>query len=388
MSDRHVLVGITGGIAAYKTCELIRLFVKASFEVTPIPTRGAEEFVNARTFEALARRERPRELYPHLLDADLLVIAPLSANTLAKLVHGLADNVLTQAVLAFDGPVVVAPAMNTGMWRHRATQENAATLAARGVEIVGPESGELAEGESGLGRMTEPEEIFRRCYALLRTARELEGRRVLVSAGGTREPVDSIRFIGNRSSGRMGVALAREAKRRGAEVTLLYANGSVSAPAGVETIPTPTASELRREALERADADVVIMAAAVADYRPSAAIEGKRQKDGEPWTIELEPTDDVLSELGRRRRSEQVLVGFAADTGRHGLERARQKLVDKGSDLFVFNDVSRPDIGFDSLDNEVVLISRSGERVVGKRSKEEVAVSILDEITDLLKEAG
>ncbi len=381
-------MGITGGIAAYKTCELIRLFVMAGFEVTPIATPGAEEFVHARTFEALARREQPRGLYPHLLEAELLVIAPLSANTLAKLAHGLADNVLTQTVLAFEGPVVVAPAMNTRMWLHRATQENAETLAARGVEIVGPESGELGEGESGLGRMTEPEEIFRRCEALLRNARELEGRRVLISAGGTREPVDSIRFIGNRSSGRMGVALAYEAKRRGAEVTLLYANGSVPAPAGVEIISTPTASDLQREALDRGDADVIIMAAAVADYRPAEAIEGKRQKNREPWTIELEPTHDVLAELGRRRRTEQVLVGFAADTGRHGLERARQKLVEKGGDLFVFNDVSRADIGFDSLDNEVVLISRSGERVIGKRSKEEVAISILDEITDLLKEAG
>ena len=388
MPDRHVLVGITGGIAAYKTCELIRQFVRSAYGVTPIPTPGAEEFVQARTFEALARRECPPELYPHLLEADLLVIAPLSANTLAKLAHGLADNVLTQTALAFEGPVVVAPAMNTRMWRHPATSENVAILARRGVDVVGPESGELAEGESGIGRMAEPARVFRVCDLLLRKARELEGRSVLVSAGGTREPLDAVRFIGNRSSGRMGVALAREAKRRGADVTLLYANGAVPPPPGVATIATPTASDLRREALERADSDVIIMAAAVADYRPTQPIEGKRPKDTEPWTFVLEPTEDVLAELVRRQNPDQILVGFAADTGEPGLKRAREKLVEKGGDLFVFNDVSRPDIGFESADNEVVLIGRSGERQVGKRSKEEVAISILDEITDLLKGAG
>src|SRR5581483_8427053 len=211
----RVLLGVTGGIAAYKACELCRLLVKAGHDVTPVLTPGAQGFVTAQTFEALARREMPRELYPHLATADLLVIAPLSANTLAKLANGLADNALTQAALAFSGPVLVAPAMNVRMWDHPATQENVARLRARGVETVGPEQGELAEGESGLGRMTEPEEIFARCQTLLGVGSAFAGKRVLVTAGGTREPLDAVRFLGNRSSGRMGVALAEEARRRG-----------------------------------------------------------------------------------------------------------------------------------------------------------------------------
>src|SRR5919109_4387535 len=212
----RVLLGVTGGIAAYKACELLRLLVKDGHEVTPLLTPDAERFVTAHTFEALARREAARDLYPHLADADLLVIAPLSANTLAKLAHGLADNVLTQAALAFRGPLLAAPAMNVRMWEHPATQENVARLRERGVELIGPEEGELAEGEHGSGRMSEPEAILARARALLGESETLRGRRVLVSAGGTREPLDSVRFVGNRSSGKMGVAVAREAKRRGA----------------------------------------------------------------------------------------------------------------------------------------------------------------------------
>src|SRR6266571_4175866 len=240
----RVLVGVTGGIAAYKAAELARLLVKAGHEVTPILTDEAETFVAAKTFEALARREAPRELYPHLVEADLLVIAPLSANTLAKLAHGLADNVLTQLALAYRGPVLVAPAMNVRMWEHAATQANVDLLRARGVELAGPEAGELAEGETGLGRMSEPEAIFARVRELLGESDTLAGRRVLVTAGGTREPLDSVRFVGNRSSGRMGVALAEEARRRGAEVILLAANLQIEPPHGIETIPTPTAEAM------------------------------------------------------------------------------------------------------------------------------------------------
>src|SRR5919108_281403 len=194
----RVLLGVTGGIAAYKTCEVLRLLVKAGHEVTPLLTPDAERFVTAHTFEALARREAPRDLYPHLVDADLLVIAPLSANTLAKLAHGLADNVLTQAALAFRGPVLAAPAMNVRMWEHPATKENVARLVEKGVELIGPETGELAEGEHGPGRMSEPEAIFARCRELLGHGSALSGKRVLVSAGGTREPIDLVRFVGNR----------------------------------------------------------------------------------------------------------------------------------------------------------------------------------------------
>ena len=380
----RVLLGITGGIAAYKAAELTRLLVKAGHEVTPIVTPEAESFVTAKTFEALARRETPRELYPHLVEADLLAIAPLSANTLAKLAHGLADNVLTQTALAFDGPVLAAPAMNPQMWVNRATRENVARLRGRGVVLVGPDEGELAEGEWGVGRMSEPEQICERIEAVLARLGQLAGKRVLISAGGTREPLDAVRFLGNRSSGQMGVALAEEARLRGAEVTLVAANLAVPAPGKVEVVPAPTAAELEREVLARSDADVVVMAAAVADYRPAEPTAEKRPKSREPWAVTLEPTADVLRQLGERRRDGQVLIGFAADRGDTGLARAREKLATKRTDLIVFNDVSRGDIGFDTADNEVVLVSAGGERRIQKAPKERIASEIVDEIVKLV----
>jgi phosphopantothenoylcysteine decarboxylase/phosphopantothenate--cysteine ligase len=384
----RVILGVTGGIAAYKACELTRLLVRAGHEVTPILTTEAEAFVTAKTFEALARREMPRELYPHLVEADLLVVAPLSANTLAKLAHGLADNLLTQTALAFDGPVVAAPAMNPRMWRSPATRANVETLRARGVELVGPDEGDTAEGEVGVGRMGEPHEIFERVTSLLGKREQLRGLHVLVTAGGTREPLDAVRFLGNRSSGRMGIALAAEARRRGAEVTLVASNLSVPAPVGVDVIQAPTAEDVARETLARGDADLVLMAAAVADYRPTDPAEEKRAKDGDPWTVTLEPTTDVLRELGSRRTNGQLLVGFAADRGERGLERAREKLANKRADLIVFNDVARDDVGFDAPDNEVVLVSAEGERRIEKAPKERVAAAILDEIAARLEEAS
>jgi phosphopantothenoylcysteine decarboxylase/phosphopantothenate--cysteine ligase len=384
----RVLLGVTGGIAAYKACELTRLLVRAGHEVTPILTAEAETFVSAKTFESLARRESPRELYPHLVEADVLVIAPLSANTLAKLAHGLADSVLTQTVLAFEGPVLAAPAMNPRMWRNRATQANVEALEARGVELVGPEEGDTAEGEVGVGRMSEPEEIFERASSLLEKRDQLRGRRVLVTAGGTREPLDAVRFLGNRSSGRMGSAVAAEARRRGAEVTLVASNLTVAAPVGVDVVEAPTAEDVARETLARGDADVVVMAAAVADYRPAEAEEEKRPKDDRPWTVTLEPTTDVLRELGARRTNDQLLVGFAADRGERGLERAREKLGNKRVDLIVFNDVSRDDIGFDTADNEVVLVSNDGERRIQKAGKQRIAAAILDEVAARLEEVN
>ena len=382
MRVARVLLGVTGGIAAYKACELTRLLVRAGHDVTPILTPDAERFVTAQTFEALARKEMPRELYPHLVEADLLVIAPLSANTLAKLAQGLADNVLTQTALAFEGPVLAAPAMNPRMWAHPATRENVETLLRRGVELIGPEHGDTAEGEVGVGRMTEPEAVFERCVSLLEKREQLRGRRVLVTAGGTREPLDAVRFLGNRSSGRMGAALAAEARRRGAEVTLVAANLSVPTPVGVDVVPAPTAEDVARETLARRDADVVLMAAAVADYRPAEAAVGKRPKDGNPWTVTLEPTTDVLRELGQNNGA--VLVGFAADVGEAGLERARRKLTDKQVDLIVFNDVSRADIGFDAADNEVVIVSADGEQRLEKASKDRIAAAILDAVAQRL----
>jgi phosphopantothenoylcysteine decarboxylase/phosphopantothenate--cysteine ligase len=382
----RVLVGVTGGIAAYKACELVRLLVKGGHEVVPLVTPGAERFVRAETFFALARRSPADDLYPHLTRADLFVIAPLTANTLAKLAHGLADNLVTEAALAHRGPVLLAPAMNPRMWAHPATRANLETVQSRGSAIVGPAEGETAEGEWGIGRMAEPEEIFRRCRELLGETDSLAGRRVLVSAGGTREPLDAVRFLGNRSSGRMGVALAEEARKRGADVTLLAANLAVPAPSGVNVVQTPTAEAMLEAAMARGDADVVLMAAAVADYRPAERLEEKRPKDESAWEVTLEPTTDVLRSLAERRTNGQVLVGFAADRGEQGLARAREKLKAKHVDLVVYNDVAREDIGFDSEENEVVLVSAEGERRVAKAPKDRIAAAIVDTAEELLRE--
>jgi phosphopantothenoylcysteine decarboxylase/phosphopantothenate--cysteine ligase len=381
----RILLGVTGGIAAYKACTLVRLLVRAGHDVYPVVTEAATRFVAAETFFALARKSPSEDPYPHLERADLLVVAPLTANTLARLAHGLADDLLTEAALAHDGPVVVAPAMNIRMWQHAATQANVETLRRRGVEIVGPAEGELAEGEIGVGRMAEPEEIAARVEALLTPSNSLlQGKKVLVSAGGTREPLDSVRFLGNRSSGRMGVALAEEARQRGADVTLLAAHLAVPAPTDVTVVETPTAADLEREALARADADVIVMAAAVADYRPPEPSGRKRPKSAEPWAVELVPTTDIAKALGGQRRNGQLLVAFGAESGDAGLARKRAMLDDKDVDLVVYNDVGRGDIGFDSPENEVTLISRSGERHVDKAPKRAIAAAVLDEVERLL----
>ena len=377
----RILLGVSGGIAAYKACELTRLLVKAGHEVIPLVTPGTERFVRAETFHALARRPRGEDLYAHLTQGDLLVVAPCTANTLAKLAHGLADNLPTEAALAHRGPLLLAPAMNPRMWAHPATRANVDLLQSRGVELAGPDEGETAEGEWGVGRMAEPAEIAARSLQLLAPP-TLAGRRVLVTAGGTREPLDSVRFLGNRSSGRMGAALAEEARRRGADVTLLAANLTVPPPAGVETIETPTA-EAMLAAVDR-DFDLALLAAAVADYRPSEALTGKRAKTAASWTLELEPTVDVARTLGERRRAGQVLVAFGAEHGEAGLERKRRMLDEKGVDVVVYNDVSRTDIGFDAAENEVVLVTRAGERRVPKASKQLIAAAILDAAEELL----
>jgi phosphopantothenoylcysteine decarboxylase / phosphopantothenate---cysteine ligase len=385
----RVLVGVTGGIAAYKACELVRLLVRAGHEVVPLVTPGADHFVRAETFHALARRAPEAELYPHLQRADLYVIAPLTANTLAKLAYGIADNVVAEAALAHTGPLLVAPAMNTRMWDHPATQANVETLRSRGVELVGPAEGDLAEGESGVGRMAEPVEIFERAQALLGPSNTLlRGKTVVVTAGGTREPIDAVRFVGNRSSGRMGAALAEEARRRGAEVTFIASNVSVDPPPGVEVVQAPSAADLARETLTRADSDVVVMAAAVADYRPTETQPDKRTKDDAGWNLRLEPTEDILRRLGGQSANGRILVGFAAETGKDGLARARAKRTGKNADLVVYNDVGGSDRGFESADNEVVLISEAGERKVGKAPKSRIAAEIWDEVERLLEENG
>jgi phosphopantothenoylcysteine decarboxylase/phosphopantothenate--cysteine ligase len=379
----RILLGVTGGIAAYKACELTRLLVKAGHEVIPLVTPGAQRFVRAETFTALARRPRDDDAYPHLTRADLLVVAPCTANTLAKLAHGVADNVLTQAALAHRGPVLLAPAMNPRMWAAAATRANTETLRQRGVELIGPDEGELAEGEWGVGRLAEPSEIAARIERLLAPG-SLAGRRVLITAGGTREPLDSVRFVGNRSSGRMGVALAEEARRRGADVILLAANMQVDAPYGIEMIPTPTAALMLDAALALPDVDIALLAAAVADYRPAETLAVKRPKDDRTWGVELEPTEDVARALGAQKREGQVLVTFGAEHGADGRARKREMLETKNADLVVFNDIGRSDIGFDSGDNEVVLMTRAGERTVAKAPKSAIAAAILDAVEELL----
>jgi phosphopantothenoylcysteine decarboxylase/phosphopantothenate--cysteine ligase len=378
-----ILLGVTGGIAAYKACELTRLLIRAGHEVIPLVTPGAQRFVSEETFVALARRAPNEDVYPHLTHADLLVVAPCTANTLAKLAHGIADNVLTEAALAHRGPVLIAPAMNPRMWAAAATRANVATLLQRRVELVGPDEGEMAEGEWGVGRLAEPEQIAARVQQLLAPG-SLAGRRVLITAGGTREPLDSVRFVGNRSSGRMGVALAEEARRRGAEVILLAANLSVELPHGVEVIPTPTAEAMLDATLALPDVDVALLAAAVADYAPAEALAGKRPKDEHGWTVELAPTQDIARTLGERKRAGQVLVAFGAEHGAEGLARKAAMLETKNADLVVFNDVGRADIGFDAPDNEVTLVTRDRELTVPKARKDAVAAAILDEVERLL----
>ncbi len=379
----RILLGVTGGISAYKACELTRLLVKSGHEVVPLVTPGAERFVRAETFFALARKSPSEDPYPHLTRADLLVVAPCTANTLAKLAGGIADNLLTEAALAHRGPILVAPAMNPRMWSHAATRANVDVLLARGVEFVGPDEGEMAEGEWGVGRLAEPREIAARIEQLLAPG-SLAGRRVIVTAGGTREPIDSVRFVGNRSSGRMGVALAEEARRRGADVVLLAANLQVAAPHGVEVIPTPTAAAMLDAALALADFDIALLSAAVADYRPLEPIDGKRTKDGDNWTVELTPTVDIARTLGGRKAAGQILVAFGADHGVEGLERKRGMLTSKHADLVVFNDVGRPGIGFDTPENEVVLLTETAERVIEKAAKAKIASAILDAVEELL----
>ncbi len=381
-----ILVGVCGGVAAYKTCELVRLLVRAGHEVQVVQTSESERFVGPTTFAALSRRpvltESSGDLFPHLeasRDAALLCIAPLTATTLARIAHGEASSVLAASALAFTGPIVAAPAMNPRMWEAPETQANLALLRGRRLELVGPEEGEMAEGEFGAGRMAEPEEIAAAVLRRLDSASGMRGVRVLVTAGGTREPIDAVRYVGNRSSGGMGAAVADEAAWRGADVTLVLAAATARPAAAMTTVRVETAAQLHDEVVARAaDADVVVMAAAVSDYRPAAAIDGKRAKDGAGWTIELEPTADILQQLGAVRRDGQLLIGFAAEHGEGAVERARGKLARKGADAIVVNDVSRSDIGFDVEDNEIVIVTSNQEIVISRRPKWACAQAIWD----------
>ncbi len=408
----RLLFGVSGGIAAYKALETARLAVKAGHAVRVIQTPISERFVGRASFEGItgapvltsefetdpARGCYPGERLPerapisHLAlveRADLYMIAPATANTIAKLAHGHADNLLSTAALAAAGPVAVAPAMNNRMYLHAATQANLELLAARGVTVIGPGEGELAShGEHGIGRLAEPEALLEACELLLST-RTLAGSRVLVTAGGTREPIDSVRFIGNRSSGRMGFALAAEAARRGAEVTVIAANVALAPVPGVRVLAVGTAAELARACEQEFDpCEVLLMAAAVADFRPSHPAAAKLKKDHGTPAIELEPTIDVLSSLAQRRSRGQILVGFAAEHGAGAIEYGRGKLERKGLDAVVVNDISKPEIGFDVSENEVtILAADGGRREVAQASKEQVARAVLDEV-ERLRAAG
>jgi phosphopantothenoylcysteine decarboxylase/phosphopantothenate--cysteine ligase len=349
------------------------------------PARGAFPGEPAPQHDPIAHLELVRR-------CDALCIAPASANTIAKLAHGMADNLLTSAALASTAPLVVAPAMNNHMYEHPATRDNIGLLRARGATVVEPETGRLASrGEWGVGRLADPAAILAALDATLGVpGGPLDGLRVLVTAGGTREPIDSVRYVGNRSSGRMGIALAEQALRRGAEVTVVAANVTPPAPAGVRVVAVETAAELlaaTRDAF--AGSHVLLMAAAVADFRPAQALAEKITKSGrDRLALELEPTDDVLEFLARERAPGQTLVGFAAEHGEGAVERGREKLVRKGLDAVVVNDISRRDIGFDVPDNEVTIVTAGEQRQVPFGSKEAVAGAILDVVKDLRTAAG
>ncbi|MEA2291288.1 MAG: phosphopantothenoylcysteine decarboxylase / phosphopantothenate---cysteine ligase [Solirubrobacteraceae bacterium] len=400
----RLLLGVSGGIAAYKALELARLAIKAGHAVRVIQTEASTRFVGAASFAGITgapvlvtewepdplRGAFPGDPAPahaplshlELVErADAFLIAPASANTVAKLAHGHADNLLCAAALACRRPLIVAPAMNAAMYEHPATQTNLALLRERGARVLEPGTGSLASiGEEGIGRLPEPPDLLAAFEAVL-PGGELDGLRVLVTAGGTREPIDAVRYVGNRSSGRMGFALAAEAARRGAEVTVVAANVGLPAPAGAEVVAVRTAAELAAACAERFDdCDVLLMAAAVADYRPATAHDGKLKKDaqGDVLDLRLERTEDVLSSLAARRRDGQVLVGFAAEHGDGAVAHGRDKLRRKGLDAVVVNDVGAPGIGFDVADNEVTIVTADGDEHVSRRAKSDVAAAILD----------
>jgi phosphopantothenoylcysteine decarboxylase/phosphopantothenate--cysteine ligase len=409
----RILLGVTGGISAYKAVEVVRLATKAGHSVRVVQTPASLNFIERATFEGVTgapvlvdefEQDSARGAFPgdetpahapiaHLelvRRADVYAIVPASANTIAKLAHGLADNLLTSAALANTAPLIVAPAMNEKMWRHPATQANVQILRERGATIVPPATGPLAsKGEYGEGRLAAPADILAAIEAagVAYLPRSLDGVRVLVTAGGTREPIDSVRYVGNRSSGRMGFAVAAEAASRGADVTVVAANVALPREEGIHYIDVETAGELEQAALRAFEyADVLLMAAAVADFRPAAPegskISKSEQEDG--LSLSLEPTADVLAALSERRRPGQVLVGFAAEHGEGGVERARGKLERKRLDAVVVNDISRADIGFDADANEVAILTVAGpDRHIPIGPKPQVASAIVDAVEEL-----
>jgi phosphopantothenoylcysteine decarboxylase/phosphopantothenate--cysteine ligase len=398
LAGARVLLGVSGGIAAYKAAELARELQRAGAEVQPLLTAAGEQMVSRATFAALTGRRVPASVWDdpaaveHVALArwgQVLVVAPATAHTLARLAAGLADDLLTNVALAFAGPVVVAPAMHTEMWEHPATRANLEVLERRGVRVVPPASGPLTSGDVGPGRLAELEDLVAGVAAALtpgpgapgdRPGRGLAGARVLVSLGGTREPLDPVRYLGNRSSGRMGAAIVAEALARGAEVTAVAAATSIDPPAGARLVRVETAQQLYDAVLAAAHAqDVLIMAAAVADFRPKRVAEGKLKKDQGVPEVVLEPTPDTLAELGRRRRPDQLLVGFAAETGDH-LAGARKKLEAKHLDLVVLNHVEGAHSAFAADDADAYLVDADTVEELPRTSKAAIAARLLDRI--------
>lgn len=396
-----MVLGVAGGIAAYKAAELCRTLIQRGFAVQVVMTAAAEQFIRPLTFAALTGRKVITGLFSSTTspsedtlasavehigvaqENDLLVVAPATADLLAKFAHGMADDFLTTLYLAFTGPVVLAPAMNTNMWLHTATQANLATLGARGHRIVEPEDGYLACGMVGPGRLADPETIADAVAAEINRRRDLEGEVVLITAGPTQEPLDPVRFISNRSSGKMGYALAAAAEERGAEVILISGPVDLAAPRGVRVVPVRTANEMRAKVFEHlARATVVIKAAAVADFHLANVPQQKVKKTAARMSLELDPTPDILAELGRNKQ-DRLLIGFAAET--ENLEReARRKLETKNCDMVVANLVGGSDLGFESDQNEVALAMRTGEFLrLPRASKRELADQILDQALDL-----
>ena len=387
LTGRRIVLGVTGGIAAYKAIEVCRRLVDLGAHVVPIMTRDAHRFVGETTFSALASEPVHTSLWddgdpiPHTRlgqSADLVVIAPATARFLAAYAAGLSGDLLTAVVIATRAPVIVCPAMHTEMWEHASVQENLATLRRRGVRVVDPESGRLAGGDVGSGRLASPEMIVEHIQREL-APKDMAGLRVLVTAGGTREPIDAVRVIANRSSGKQGHALAFEAAARGASVTVVTTVGR-PVPAGAEVVAVETAAEMEAAVMARAAAtDVVVMAAAVADFRPKAAVEHKIKKEGGPPEIVLEPTPDILAGLGAAKRPGQTLVGFAAET-ESLRENAEGKLRRKRLDLIVANDVSAPGAGFEHDTNEVVILGEGIEQNVSLTDKRAVAAAVFDAV--------
>jgi phosphopantothenoylcysteine decarboxylase/phosphopantothenate--cysteine ligase len=386
-----VLLGVSGGVAAYKAPVVARLLRGAGAEVATVLTEAATRFVGPDTFSALTGEpafislwERPGEVLHVRLarEADVAVVVPATANTIAKLAHGLADDLLSSTMLEVTCPVVVAPAMHSGMWEHAATRANIELLRSRGAVVVGPVTGPLAHGDEGIGRLADPDDVVAAVRGTL-ARRDLAGRRVLITSGPTHEPIDPVRYVGNRSTGKMGAALAAEAATRGGVVTVVLGPGAI-VPPGVEVVPVETAEEMRDAVLARFDdADAVVMAAAVADFRPKSVSEQKLKKDAGVPEVMLEPTPDILAELGERRK-DQVLVGFAAETD--DLERAgRGKLVSKHLDLVVVNRVGREGTGFGADASEAMLLGSAGDaEPLCTWTKRELATAVLDRVVALL----